>query len=271
MDFQYIDAHGHVNDSRFDADRDEVFADLLEKKIATIIVGTDVTMNVKALAESDPANGRYACIGQHPYDGAAEVFDAARYLAWAKDSRCVAIGECGLDYYWPASEGWKQGETEEKERQRALFAAQIAIAREVGKPLMIHGRPNKGTMDAYDDILAMLREAARSPGGPITGDAHFFAGDMRVAKEFLDLGFHCSFTGVLTFTADYDEVVRYIPGDRLMAETDAPYVPPVPYRGKRNESKYVPEIYRAIARIREQELEETRLQINDNARRFFKI
>ncbi len=271
MEFEYIDAHGHLNDKAFDADRDAIKAELLEQKIATVVVGTDVAMNEKAIALANPEEGRYAVIGQHPSDGHPEVFDNDRYRAWAKLPEVVAIGECGLDYYWPEAGEWSGDEQKEKRRQYHLFAEQIDIARSVDKPLMIHGRPTKGTMDAYVDILAQLREASRAPGPEIRGNAHFFAGDKEIARQFLDLGFTCSFTGVLTFTTDYDEVVRYLPKGSILAETDAPYVAPKPYRGKRNESKYVREVYAAIARIRGEDPEIMRKQLNENARRFFAL
>jgi TatD DNase family protein len=271
MEFEYIDAHGHLNDKAFDGDREAQKAELLELKIATIVVGTDVAMNENAIAIANPNEGRYAVIGQHPSDGHPEVFDNDRYRAWAKLPEVVAIGECGLDYYWPEAGAWSGDEAKEKKRQYHLFADQIDIARAVDKPLMIHGRPTKGSMDAYRDIIAQLKDAARVPGPEIRGNAHFFAGDIEIAKEFLDLGFTYSFTGVLTFTSDYDEVVRYLPKESLLAETDAPYVAPKPYRGKRNESKYVREVYAAIARIRGVDPEVMRVQLNENARRFFGI
>jgi TatD DNase family protein len=271
MEFDYIDAHGHLNDKAFDGDRDAQVAELLELKIATIVVGTDVAMNEKALALASREEGRYAVIGQHPSGGHPEVFDHNRYRAWAALPEVVAIGECGLDYFWPSEKSWQGSEQKEKSRQHMLFAEHIDIARIVDKPLMIHGRPTKGSMDAYLDIIAQLKEASRTPGPEIRGNAHFFAGDIAIAKEFLDLGFTCSFTGVLTFTGDYDEVVRFMPKESLLAETDAPYVAPKPYRGKRNESKYVREVYAAIARIRGVDEGVTRQQLNVNAKKFFAL
>jgi TatD DNase family protein len=155
---------------------------------------------------------------------------------------------------------------EEKARQRALFEAQITIALWVNKPLMIHGRPSKGSMDAYEDILAILKN---HPG--IRGNVHFFVGNPAIAKQFLDLGFTMSFTGVLTFTHDYDEVVRYIPSDSLMSETDAPYVAPAPHRGKRNEPFFVRETIAAIARIRGGGLDQTAEMLRINASRSFHL
>lgn len=271
MDFKYIDTHGHINDIAFEADREQIIKDLKDNKIATTIVGTDVEMNKKAIELSNRNEGRYAIIGQHPYDENFEIFDVNQYREWAQNENTVAIGECGLDYFWPASLGWKQGESMEKERQKILFKKHIELAREVNKPLVIHGRPSKGSMDAYIDIIGILKHQAEKPGNKIRGVAHFFAGDLDIAKEFLDLGFNLSFTGVITFVPDYNEVIKFVPKDRIMAETDAPYVAPLPFRGKRNEPKYVQYVYEQIAKIRNVDFEEMRIQLNENAHNFFSI
>lgn len=271
MDFKYIDTHGHLNDIAFEADRELIIKKLQENNIATTIVGTDIEMNKKAIELSNRAEGRYAIIGQHPYDKNFELFDEAQYKEWGSSENVVAIGECGLDYFWPASEGWKQGESMEKERQKVLFKKHISLAREVDKPLVIHGRPTKGTMDAYIDIVGILKNQSEKPGNKIRGVAHFFAGDMDTMKEFLDLGFYFSFTGVVTFVRDYDEIVKAIPNDRIMAETDAPYVSPLPFRGKRNEPKYVQYVYEKLAEIKGIDPEEMRIILNNNASKFFSI
>ena len=244
MHCKYFDIHSHVNDKRFADDLPDVLARMREASVASIVVGTDREMSEAAIALAEEHDDLWATIGQHPTDNHAENFDAEWYAEQAKHARVVAIGECGLDYYWPTEK--PQGDLdEEKLRQHELFEAQIVIAREAKKPLMVHGRPSRGSMDAYEDILAMLK---RHPG--IRGNIHFFVGNTDIAKQFLDLGFTMSFTGVLTFTHDYDEVVKYIPLDRIMGETDAPYVAPVPHRGKRNEPAFVVETVGAIARIR---------------------
>lgn len=271
MDFKYIDTHGHLNDKAFDGDREDIIKELNELKIATTVVGTDLDMSQKAIALANREEGRFAIVGQHPHDNHVEEFDYNQYLEWSKLDSVVGIGECGLDYFWTPKEEGVINESKEKERQRGLFLKQIEIARIVDKPLVIHGRPSKGTMDAYHDILNIIKSESSKSGNDIKGVAHFFAGDMEIAKEFLDLGFSCSFTGVLTFVQSYDDIVRYIPEDKIMAETDAPYVAPVPYRGKRNEMKYVIEVYKAISRIRNVGEEEMRIQLNQNAHNFFSI
>jgi TatD DNase family protein len=172
----------------------------------------------------------------------------------------VAIGECGLDYY--------RLEEKTKKTQIEAFIQQIELANRLQKPLMLHIRDGKhaGGVSAYLDAIEILKAH-----GKVLGDTHFFAGDWSIAKKFLDIGFTLSFTGVVTFTHDYDEVIRNAPLDMLLSETDAPYVTPVPHRGKRNESAYIPEIVKAIAEIRGENFEKVSEQILANAKRVFGI
>jgi TatD DNase family protein len=178
------------------------------------------------------------------------------YLELGRDPKVVAIGECGLDYY--------RNDPATKAVQEEAFVQQIELANTLGKPLMLHIRASQGTQDAYTDALQLIQAHAKVPG-----DVHFFAGNWDTARAWLDIGFTLSFTGVVTFTHDYDEVVKNVPLDRILSETDAPYVTPAPHRGKRNESAYIPEIVRAIARIRGQEEALVEAQILENAQRFF--
>jgi TatD DNase family protein len=261
---KYIDIHSHLNDPRFAADLPDVTARMRAGGVASIVVGTDRTMSERAIALAEQNTDLWATIGLHPTDNHKEAFDDEVYVKMAAHPRVVGIGECGLDYHWPEHDKWSNGMAEEKKRQHELFEAQIAVALKVNKPLMIHGRPSRGTMDAYEDILAILKD---HPG--IRGNVHFFVGNIDIAKQFLDLGFTMSFTGVLTFTHDYDDVVLYIPSDSIMSETDAPYVAPAPYRGKRNEPLFVRETVASIARIRGVSLERTAEILRENASRSF--
>jgi TatD DNase family protein len=265
---RYIDIHSHLNDKRFDPDMMEVLSRMRVASVASIVVGTDKEMSRRAIGLAEKHDDLSATIGQHPTDKHNEVFDEEWYREQAKHPKVVAIGECGLDYYWPTNPNSQKdfGDVDqEKKRQRVLFAKQIDLAEEVKKPLMIHGRPTPKTMDAYEDILEMLK------GREVVGDIHFFVGTTDIAKRFLDLGFSMSFTGVITFTHDYDEVVRYIPADRIMSETDAPYVAPLPHRGKRNEPALVVETVRALARIRNSPEEELGDRLIENAVRVFSL
>ena len=186
----------------------------------------------------------------------------ALYEKLARSPKTIAIGECGLDYY--------RLEPESQKVQREVFIQHIELANKVSKPLMLHIRSARQSIsrggNAYEDALEIIMSHAK-----VRGDVHFFAGDWNIAKQFLDLGFALSFTGVLTFTHDYDEVVQNTPLDMLLTETDAPYVAPVPHRGKRNEPLYVTEVVRAIARIRKADVDVIAERIFANAQRMFGI
>jgi TatD DNase family protein len=277
---KYIDIHTHVNFKAFDEDRDAVIARALESGTWMINVGTQVNTSRSAIELAHKYNeGVYAIIGLHPiHTGASfhdkqelgeeggeftsrgESFDKNIYREFLKDPKVVAIGECGLDYYHLNEESIT--------KQKEAFIAQIEIANEFDKPLMLHIRnnPKDKTHDAYLDSLELLKQYAK-----VKGDVHFFAGSSDTAKAFLDFGFTLSFTGVVTFTHDYDEVIRNTPLDMIMSETDAPYVAPVPYRGKRNEPSYVKEVVKKIAEIKNLPEDEVAEAIIANAKRLFKI
>ena len=263
---RFIDIHSHLNDTRFDADIEEVLHRMRRSETISIVVGTDKGMSERAVALAETNDDLWATIGLHPTDNDKEEFAVASYEKLAAHPRVVAIGECGLDYYWPEHYAWREGEQKEKERQRQLFIEQIAIARKVKKPLMIHGRPQKGSMDAYQDILSILKAYP-----DVTGNVHFFVGDIVIAKQFLDIGFTMSFTGVITFANEYDDVVRYLPLDRILNETDAPYVAPKAYRGTRNEPSYVGEITRRIAELKSVDRELVEQTLLQTATKMFGI
>jgi TatD DNase family protein len=159
-------------------------------------------------------------------------------------------------------------DTTTKNLQKEIFIQQIDLAIEKNLPLILHIRPQKGAMDAYEDVLEIL-EARRSEN--IRGDVHFFVGTPDIGKRFLDLGFYVSFTGVITFARDYDEVIRMAPIDKILTETDAPFVTPVPYRGEVCQPWMVEEVVKKIAEIKDLDLEETRLQILENVKNLFNI
>lgn len=182
-----------------------------------------------------------------------EVFDIEEYRKLGRNKKVVAIGECGLDYFrlqesnkaknqpFDAAQG-----REIKERQKAIFVTQIELAKELKKPLVIHARPSKGTDDAYEDVLSILRTS----NFQLPAVFHFYAGSLTMTKKLVDAGSCFTFGGVTTFGDDYNESIRAIPLERIMLETDAPYVAPVPYRGKRNEPAYVVETAKRIAVVK---------------------
>ncbi|MES2088033.1 MAG: TatD family hydrolase [Patescibacteria group bacterium] len=282
---EYIDVHTHVNFEAFNADREEVIARALGAGVWMFNVGTQVDTSKSAIALAEKyEKGVYAIIGLHPihtgksfhdekelgeggkeFTSRGEQLDRVRYLEMAKHPKVVGIGECGLDYYRSTEHGtWN---TEQKKQEEA-FRSQIELAIEVNKPLMLHVRNGSGR-SAYKEAVTILKSYNSQLKSQLKGDFHFFAGNWEEAREILDAGFNLSFTGVITFARDYDEVIKNVPLDRMHVETDAPYVSPKPFRGKRNEPLYVSEVVKAIATIRKEELETVKNQIILNTRRLF--
>lgn len=255
---KYFDAHCHIQFPQYDEDRAELLASLREAEVGGLIVGTDSTFSKGAV---DMADGKdwFAAVGLHPNDKPGEGYDDSYYRKLAEDPNVVAIGECGLDYFRP------EEPQHEKSRQVEVFDKHIQLALDTDKPLMIHARPSKGSMDAYLDAIDMLK------GKGVRGNMHFYVGDLETTKKFLELGFTFSFTAVLTFTHDYDEVVKYLPLEHILSETDAPYVAPAPNRGKRNDPLAVREVVKAVARIRGEEEEAVREALLANALRAFRL
>jgi TatD DNase family protein len=277
-EIKYIDIHAHLNLSAFDQDRGEVLSRTKGAGVAHINIGTKESTSKKAVEIAEANEGVYAIVGLHPIQTTAqehdeeelgeggrpfvskgEVFDTDFYRELCKNEKVVGIGECGLDYY--------RNDPSTRGTQEAQFIAQIELANELGLPLMIHTRNTKdGSTDVYGDTFALLKQYAKVPG-----DIHFYAGNYEQAKRFFDIGFTVSFTGVITFAKEYEEVVRNAPLDMIHGETDCPYVAPVPYRGKRNEPLFVQEVYKKLAQIRDEDEEKVRLQLLENARRLFSI
>ena len=276
MEPKFIDIHSHVQFAAYDEDRAAVVERALESGTWMINVGTqrDTSQNAITLAESYP-EGVYATVGLHPihtdksyhdtkelggegsppvggFVSRGEQFDTANYEKLARHPKVVAIGECGLDYYRLSEES--------AAKQKEAFIQQIELANTVGKPLMLHIR------NAYADAYEIVKAHANVPG-----DVHFFAGTWEEGKKFLDLGFTLSFTGVITFASQYDEVIQNAPLSMILSETDAPYITPTPNRGKRNEPLYVSRTVERIAEIKGLPFEEVRNTLAQNARRVFSL
>ena len=161
---------------------------------------------------------------------------------------------------------------ETKKLQKKLFEAQIDLALEVGKPLMLHIRPSdKISYDAYFDSLEILESYNKIHGSKLKGNAHFYVGNTEILKRFLDISFTASFSGVVTFTHEYDEAVKFVPLNMIMSETDAPFVAPVPFRGKRNEPAYVVEVVKKLAEIRTENMYVLNDSIVENFKRVFGV
>ena len=235
-----------------------MLASMHQAEIGALVVGTDSAHSQSAVALAD-GQTLFAAVGLHPNDKPGEGYDDAYFQTLASDPRVVAIGECGLDYYRP------EDPEAEKARQKEVFEKHIALAVATDKPLMIHARPSKGTMDAYQDAIEMVE------GRGVRGNMHFYVGDLDTTKRFLELGFTFSFTAVITFARDYDEVIRYLPLESILTETDAPYVAPVSRRGQRNDPLAIPEIVAKIAEIRGEGEEVVREAVLANAKRLFRL
>lgn len=252
-----IDTHSHFNLSQFETDREEAIERMVEAGVGTICIGIDLETSRLAVEIAREHETIWGCVGQHPTEWKQD-FNAAEFSALAKAHKVVAIGECGLDYFRPE-------EREYKEEQKVIFRQHIELAIEAGLPLMLHIRPEMYSMDAYEEALDILEEYK----GKVSGTAHFFVGDTGIAQRFLDLGFYISFSGVVTFVKEYEETVSFVPLERILSETDAPFATPAPHRGKRNEPAYVVEVVKKIAEIKGVPLEIVQRQLLQNARDLF--
>lgn len=262
---KYFDAHCHVQFDPYDEDRAALLQTLQEKGVGGMVVGVDLDSSVKALALVEKLPQFYAAAGLHPNYVLEERFDEDSFRAILRHPKMKAVGECGLDNYRP------EDVEVAKIEQRRVFEKHVELAIEADKPLMIHSRPSKGTQDAYRDMIDILRTYKKEHGERLRGDIHFFVGGLDEARDFLDLGFTMSFTAVLTFTHDYDEVVRYLPLESILTETDAPYVAPLRIRGKRNDPLSVIDVVEAVAGIRREDPEMVRDTVLKNAQRLFAL
>ncbi len=272
---RFFDVHTHVQFPAYDSDRADVLKRAKDMGVWMANVGTTLETSGKAIELAETNEGLFAIVGIHPTHAEESHYDAQEYgeadhkhapseafnkeslLPLARHKKTVAIGECGLDYFRMTADT--------KDKQETLFRAHIELAKEVGKPLMLHVRPGKGA-SAYNDALSVLSEY-----GHPKANFHFFAGSFDEAKRILDEGHMISFSGVITFARSYDDVIKNVPLDRIMVETDAPYVAPQSQRGKRNEPSYVGEIYEALATIRNEDKEAIREAILANSRHFFGV
>ena len=263
---EYIDIHSHLSFQDYGQDLLGVLINMRANNTATISVGADYESSRESVSLAQENPDIFACVGCHPDDShVAEVFDITKYEDLVKMPKVVAVGECGLDYF-----RLEENPEAQIKKQKEIFSAHIALAKKYNKPLMIHVRdanknPSYPMGQAYRDVLEMLE------GQEVKGNIHFFAGDWEIAQKFLALGFTLSFTGVITFARNYDEVIKKTPLNMIMSETDAPFVAPVPYRGQRNEPAYVHKVVEKIAEIRGEDILWVKHQMLENAKRVFGI
>lgn len=234
---KFIDVHAHVQFAAYVDDMDAVIKRSLDNEVWLVNVGTQRNTSAKAVEVAKKyKEGVYATIGIHPIHAEKSYHDDYEYYKkLGGNAQVLAIGECGLDYY--------RLNEETKKKQEEVFRAQIDLASDLKKPLMVHCR------NAFPDLINILRANKSKLMRNYPGIAHFFTGTIEDAKALMELGFYFSFGGVTTFTRDYDEVLKAVTLERILLETDAPYVSPVPFRGKRNEPAYISYTAQAIAKV----------------------
>jgi TatD DNase family protein len=251
-----VDSHAHIDDDRFDADRDEVLIRAAEAGVGLIInIGADMGSSARSVALAEKYPMIYASVGMHPHDAKEMKEQDYRQLKeWAAQPKVAAIGEIGLDYHYDLSP---------RPVQKEVFLRQLDLAREMGKPFIIHERESHG------DMMEIIKSAGRGLGGVF----HCFSGSVETAREYLKMGFYISVAGPVTFPKSIKtkEVAKYVPLDRLLIETDSPYLTPHPFRGRRNEPAHVRLVAEEIAALRNMSVEQLATATGENARRLFKI
>ena len=263
MNLQYIDIHSHLNLEPLSENQEVILQRMRDGGIGTITVGTGMETSKMAIEIAEKNSGLcWATIGFHPCDGHVpdreSDWDEMEQLA--KHEKVVAIGETGLDYFRDQS-------SETKTKQVEIFKKHIALAVKVNKPLMLHVRASKGTDDAYYDALEILKSEQYAG----RANFHFFSGSKQCMLDIVAAGCTVSVDGPITFVNEYDEMILACPVESIMVETDAPFAAPVPYRGKPCEPWMVVEIAKKIAELKGLDLETVRVQLLENAKKFFGI
>lgn len=282
-----FDSHCHIQFSQYDPDRDEILDQCRKNGVSGLCVGCDEKSSRDAIEFAEKNENFWASVGIHPTEWNASLdMDVFRKLI-KQSKKVVAIGETGLDYYripqnaihdsrFTIHEGEGENAIQEsgirnqeedhrklKENQKRLFLDHIALAKETQLPLIIHCR------DAHADVQEILKKVV--PGTTLLGVLHCFTGTIQDALAYLELGFFISFTGIITFARQYDEVVHRVPLEKILIETDSPFLTPVPHRGKRNSPLYVEYVARRIAEIKGISYEEVARQTTENAQLFFSL
>ncbi len=279
-----IDSHAHLNFKAFNDDWDQTLKRALDQGTWVINVGSQFITSKKAInIAQDYKEGVYASVGFHPIhakggsieheadDEEWEFFDYHKMLDLSKHEKVVALGETGLDYY-------RVKDHKNKKRQKQIFIDHLKICREVNKPVIIHCRdisvsykdyPEEERENAYLDILEILKDYP-----DVRGVIHCFGGKLSTAQKFIDAGFYIGFTGIITFkkkAEELQEVVKQLPLEKILVETDCPYLAPEPYRGKQNEPSYVKHITEKIAELKGLSFEQVADQTTQNAKNLFSI
>ena len=252
-----FDSHCHLEDERFAEDRAEVMARMEDAGVRRcILAGSDMETSEQIVKMASEYPDVYGVVGIHPHDAKTWTDDCAPRIAeWVRQERIVGVGEIGLDYYYDHSP---------RDVQKEVFEKQLLLARELNVPAVFHVR------DAHGDVLDILRKnRAQLPAGVV----HCYSGSVESSREYLDMGFYISFAGPITFKNANKllDVAKYVPLDRILVETDSPYLAPVPMRGRRNEPAYVQYVAQCIAQLRGISDEEMAQAAFNNTCRLFGI
>ena len=252
----FIDSHSHLILEAFNNDRDEVIQEALSNGITHIVQSCDNLEEIeKNLTLTNKYETLYSSVGIHPHEAIKWDKDSYDKIKnYAQEEKVIAIGECGLDFYYNYSP---------KEVQLKIFKEQIKISNEVSLPLIIH------TRDAFNETIEILKELK-----PVCkGVLHCYTGDLNTANEVINLGFYISFSGIITFknAGDLKNVAKQIPLDKTLIETDCPFLTPIPHRGKRNEPKFVKLVAEELSKIHNKSIEEIGEITSENAKRLFRI
>ena len=266
----FIDSHAHLEGKRYDVDRDEVLARAKQNGIEAYLAigngdGPDTADCGIKLAEKYDAKPEYpriwASVGIHPHEAnlANEAADS-QMLQWSRHPKVIAWGEIGLDYFYDHSP---------REIQKTVFARQMELAKAAKLPIIIHCRPSENSENAWDDCLMMIADHWTSTG--LRGILHCFTGSVEHARRALDMGFMISFAGNITFpkAQAIRDAAQLVPLDRMLIETDSPYLAPIPHRGQRNEPAFVREVARQIGELRDLPADEIGSQTTQNFYKFF--
>lgn len=249
-----FDTHAHYDDSRFDEDRDELISSLKDKGVSHIVnCGCDLKSSLTTVALSEKYDFIYAAVGVHAHEAEeATESDLEKIKELYKKEKVVAVGEIGLDYHYDFSP---------RERQKEIFERQLILANELNLPVIVHDR------ESHEDTMNLLKKYR--PKGVV----HCFSGSAEMAKEVVKLGMYIGIGGAITFKNAKKpvEVVEYLPLDRLLLETDAPYMTPVPFRGQRCDSAHIAYTAEKIAEIKGIDVQELIDICNENAKKLFKI
>jgi TatD DNase family protein len=279
-----IDTHAHVNFNSFKDDAKEVLKRALDNGVQVINVGSQIDTSKRAVESTSFFEGIYAIVGLHPehthtqfvdeeethFQTREEIFNHDIYHDLAQNPKVVGIGECGLDYFRLP---FNVDSNIIKQKQKEAFIAQVKLAKELDKTLVVHSRSSKGTDDACEDILEILKQETSNKKQAIRFVLHSYTGSPEVLEKFLEIGARVSFNGIITFdkTGNMEKLVKLVPLDKIVLETDSPYLSPIPHRGKRNEPSFVRFVAEKIAELRGLSFEEISKITSENACRIFRI